>query len=203
MHAIETTLQVTCTAQCTYEKRKGFLREHFKHTAHKTLYCAHISKCFVYVFCAMSKGQNRLNFRRHWRMRCQFCTTRSESSNYCCAKTHMRCERLHHHRHLLSSQRRDRLWNLMNAHRLRQTDRLFRIHAHKSAFFPLLSRNLFCKHLFNFDFYCIDFRRKRFFLLISPRQPQQKQRNINSMPAKTFTIKRFIFRISNDFLEQR
>lgn len=113
----------------------------------------------------------------------------------------MRCKRLvnrlHHHSpspSSLSSQRRDRLWNSMYAHHLRQTDRLFRIHVHKSAFFLLLSRNSFRKHLFNFDFYYVDFRRNR-------GNHSKNSVTSNSMPAKTFTIKRFIFRISNDFLD--
>lgn len=123
----------------------------------------------------------------------------------------MRCmrlaNRLHHHLHHLSSQRRDRQWNSMYAHHLRQSDRQIRIHAHKSAFFvsssslsQFIPQQFFSSFWF---YYTLTFEGSVFF--ISPRHSQSKNSNNknNSKPKKTFTITRFIFRISNDFLQQR
>lgn len=84
--------------------------------------------------------------------------------------------------------RRDRLDGIrcMLIHHLRQSDRLIRIHAHKSAFFfcsfAIYSATIFLP----FCFYYIDFRRKRFLFNFDTAISVKTD-------EKTFTIKRFIF----------
>lgn len=192
------------------KRERDLKREHFKHTAHK-VYCTFIWQCLFYGFCNV-QGSETFNFFLQF----DECSASFHSEwiiAYCCAKKHihMRCmrlaNRLHHHLHHLSSQRRDLQWNSMYAHHLRQSDRQIRIHAHKSAFFvssSSLSQFIPQQFFLHFGF-ITHWLSKEAFFFISPRHSQSKNSNNknNSKPKKTFTITRFIFRISNDFLQQR